>query len=73
ADKQLAENEWLAGDEYTIADMAAWPWFSRFEWHNVDFEGLPNFKRWYNAVASRPGVQRGYDVPKRDLEIPMIP
>ncbi len=73
ADKRLADNEWLAGEEYTIADIATWPWFSRFEWHNVDLSHFPNFTRWYKAVAARPGVQHGYDVPKRDMAIPQIP
>ena len=71
-DKRLQTNAYLAGDDYSIADIATWPWVSRFEWHELD-NGLgdfPNVKRWYNEIAARPGVQKGYDVPKTGAEIP---
>jgi GST-like protein len=69
-DRRLADHEYLAG-EYSIADVATWPWISRFEWQTIGFDDFPNLKRWYVAIAERPAVQRGYDVPKRDLEVPM--
>ncbi|MGI9437785.1 MAG: glutathione S-transferase family protein [Geminicoccaceae bacterium] len=71
-DKQLGENAYLAGDDYSIADVATWPWVSRFEWHDLDngLDGFPNVKRWYGEIANRPGVQRGYDVPARGQTIP---
>lgn len=69
-DKQLADNEYVAGD-YSIADMAIWPWASRFEWQSVDLNDFPNVKRWYLAIAARPAVQRGYQVPKDMGPIPM--
>ena len=69
-DRQLASQPYLAGD-YSIADIATWPWISRFEWQEIDLSAFANVKRWYLDIAARPGVQRGYDVPKRDLAIPM--
>ena len=67
---RLADNEFLAGD-YSIADIATWPWISRFEWQEIDMNKFPNVKRWYTAIANRPAVQRGYKVPKDVGEIPM--
>ena len=69
-DKQLAKTEFVAGD-YSIADMAIWPWISRFEWQKIDMNEVPNVKRWYSAIAKRPAVQRGYDVPVKQPNIPM--
>jgi GST-like protein len=69
-DRRLAEHEYLA-DGYSIADIALWPWVSRYEWHNADLNQYPNVKRWYVAIANRPAVQRGFDVPKKVQEIPM--
>ena len=71
-DERLANNAYLAGDEYTIADIATWPWISRFEWQGVDFGAYPNAARWYREIAARPAVQRGFVVPN-DAEIPMPP
>jgi GST-like protein len=61
-DKRLAEHEYLA-DSYSIADMATWPWISRYEWQGIDFSEYPHLLRWYLQIADRPAVQRGYDVP----------
>ncbi len=71
-DKRLGSSTYLAGDEYSIADVATWPWVSRFEWHDLDdgLNGFPNVKRWYSEIAARPAVQRGYDVPARGQTIP---
>ena len=69
-DKQLAQGEFVAG-AYGIADMAIWPWISRFEWQQMDLAQYPNVKRWYTAIARRPAVQRGYDVPVKQPGIPM--
>ncbi len=63
-DARLAEHEYLAG-EYSIADIATWPWISRFAWQGVDWAEYPSLQRWYEAIAARPAVQRGYDVPRR--------
>jgi len=69
-DKRLAEHEYVAG-LYSIADMAIWPWISRFEWHTVDLNQYANVARWYKAIAARPAVARGYDVPVKQSGIPM--
>ena len=68
---RLESNRYLAGDEYTIADMAAWPWISRYEWQEIDFADFPNVRRWYVEIADRPAVQRGYHVPRKANEIPI--
>ena len=67
---RLAENEYLSGS-YSIADMATWPWISRWEWHDIDWSNYPNVRRWYVDIASRPAVQRGYDVPIQADAIPL--
>ncbi len=69
-DKRLGEHEYLA-DEYSIADIATWPWISRFEWQQMDLNAYPHLKRWYVAMAERPAVERGYHVPSKVNEIPM--
>jgi GST-like protein len=69
-DKQLANREYVA-DGYSIADIAIWPWISRFEWQTIDLNQYPNVKRWYVAIANRPAVQKGYQVPKYVTDIPM--
>lgn len=70
-DRRLAEAPYLAGDEYSIADIATWPWLSRFEWQRIDMNEYPNIRRWYVEIAERPAVQKGYDVPRKVSEIPM--
>ncbi|MET0277016.1 MAG: glutathione S-transferase family protein [Pseudorhodoplanes sp.] len=69
-DRRLEGRDFLAGD-YSIADIATWPWISRFEWQEIDLNKFPNVKRWYTSIAQRPAVQRGYKVPKDVGEIPM--
>ena len=69
-DRQLAGRQFVA-DEYSIADIAIWPWISRFEWQTIDLGQYANVKRWYLDIAKRPAVQRGYDVPKKVADIPM--
>lgn len=69
-DKRLSESEYLSGS-YSIADMATWPWISRWEWHEIDWADYPNVKRWYRAIADRPAVQKGYDVPAAVGSIPV--
>lgn len=68
-DRRLAEVEYVAGD-YSIADMAIFPWCARFEWQQVNLSEYNNVTRWYNAVAARPAVQRGYKVPDATQDIP---
>jgi len=54
-----------------VADIAIWPWVSRFDWQTIDLNQFPNVKRWYVTIANRPAVRKGYDVPKKVQEIPM--
>ncbi len=70
-DKRLQETPHLAGDEYSIADIATWPWISRFEWQQVDLGSFSHLSRWYKEIAERPAVQRGYVVPHKVTDIPM--
>lgn len=62
-DNQLAKHAYLAGDEYTIADMATWPWVRTYEWSGIDIEGLSHLQRWLDELAERPACQKGVLVP----------
>jgi len=66
----LAKREFVVGD-YSIVDMAIWPWASRFEWQEIDLNDYPNVRDWYLRIADRPAVQAGYQVPKKVNEIPL--
>jgi GSH-dependent disulfide-bond oxidoreductase len=61
-DKRLGEAEWLAGDEYSIADIITYPWLRFPERRDIDFADYPNVKRWFEAIDARPAVQRGVAV-----------
>ena len=61
--KRLAESEFLAGN-YSIADIATYPWVARYEMHRTRLEDFPNVKRWFDSISARPAVQRGMNVPK---------
>jgi GSH-dependent disulfide-bond oxidoreductase len=61
-DRHLEKREFFAA-EYSIADMAIYPWVARHEWHRVELAGFPNVKRWYDFVGARPAVVRGMAVP----------
>jgi GSH-dependent disulfide-bond oxidoreductase len=69
-ERRLALTEYVAG-EYTIADMAIWPWISRFDYQEIDLNAYPNVARWYRQIAARPAVQKGYHVPVPQPAIPM--
>ena len=62
-DQRLAAHEYLA-DEYSIADIATYPWVARYEWHKTNLVDFPHVKRWFDAISARPAVQRGMQVPK---------
>jgi len=62
ADKRLGEAAYLGGDEYSIADMAAWPWMRFPERQGIELDDYPNLKRWRAGIAERPAVQRGIQV-----------
>jgi GST-like protein len=61
-DKRFSEVEFLA-NEYSIADIATYPWIARHEWHRVELAAFPNVKRWYDKVGARPAVVKGMAVP----------
>ena len=63
-DRQLQASEYLSGAEYTIADIATYPWVARHEWHRVDLAGFPSVKRWYDAIGRRAAVVKGMSVPQ---------
>ena len=64
-DTRLGEVEYLAGD-YSIADIATYPWVHIHDWSGVAVDGLPHLQRWMDALAARPAVQRGLQVPQRE-------
>jgi len=70
-DKRLEGQNYIVDNEYSIADMAIWPWVSRFEWQTIDLDKFPNVKRWYKSIAARPAVQKGYHIPKFTQDIPV--
>ena len=59
---RLGHHEYLA-DEYSIADIATYPWVARYEWHKTDLAQYPHVKRWFDRISARPAVQRGMKVP----------
>jgi GST-like protein len=62
-ERRLGEVEYLAGD-YSIADVASYPWIARYEWQGIALADYPNVSRWFKAIGARPAVQRGMKVPK---------
>lgn len=62
-DKHLQKHEYLAHD-YSIADIATYPWVARFDWHKVDLNDFPAVKRWFDQIGARPAVQAGMKVPQ---------
>lgn len=69
-DRRLEGRDFITG-EYSIADIAAWPWISRFEWQEIDLNDFPNVRDWYLRIAGREAVQKGYSVPHFTTEVPM--
>lgn len=71
---RLEDRDYVAGagrGTYTIADMAIWPWVSRYEWHETDLGAYPAVLKWYRRLAERPAVQRGYQVPHYVADVPV--
>jgi GST-like protein len=71
-DEVLSKTKFLAGDEYTIADIATFPWFARHEWHDIGIQNFKNLSRWYEEVSKREGVQKGYAFMDKSEVIPKI-
>ena len=70
-DQRLQSKQYL-GTEYSIADIATWPWVARFEIHNTNLEDYPNVLKWYRLIAKRPAVISGYNAVGEKVDIPMI-
>ena len=69
-DSRLTSSKFLAGNNYTIADIATWPWFARHEWHDIGLKNYKNLTRWYTDIASRDAVIKGYDLLKNGSKVP---
>ena len=69
-DRQLESGPFITGKDYTIADIAAWPWVARHEYQTVDLEEYPNVLQWYLRIAERPAVVRGWSIPVEE-PVPM--
>ena len=59
-DNRLKQSKFLAGEDYTIADIATWPWIARHEWHDIGLNKFENLKRWYVEISKREAVIRGF-------------
>jgi GST-like protein len=71
-DEVLSKTKFLAGDEYSIVDMATFPWFARHEWHDIGIQNFKNLSRWYEEISKRDGVQKGYAFMDKSEVIPKI-
>ena len=71
-DERLSSSNYLASDDYTIADIATFPWIARHEWHDIGLKNFKNLSRWYNEISARKAVKKGFDLLKRGEEIPKI-
>ena len=69
-DERLEQTKYLAGENYTIADIATWPWIARHEWHDIGLKNYKSLTRWYLDIAKRKAVIKGYDLLKNKSEIP---
>ena len=68
-DERLKRSKFLAG-EYSIADIATFPWIARHEWHDIGLKNFKNLTRWYNEISDRKAVIKGFDLLNRDEKIP---
>ena len=71
-DERLTNSKFLAGENYTIADIATWPWIARHEWHDIGLKNYKNLTRWYLEIANREAVIKGYDFMKKGETIPQL-
>ena len=69
-DKKLGDNPWVCGDEFTVADIALYPWLRGWKWSKVNITTKPRVMEWVDRVRARPGVERGlgYGVPKSEVD-----
>ena len=71
-DYRLSSSKFLAGKNYTIADIATFPWIARHDWHDIGLKNFLNLTRWYTEISKRKGVVKGYDLFKNGEEIPKV-
>ena len=71
-DERLANADYLAGNFYSIADIATFPWIARHEWHDIGLKKYKNLTRWYELISKREAVQRGYDLLEKGEKIPSV-
>ena len=69
-DERLGQSKFLAGKNYSIADIATWPWIARHEWHDVGLKNYKNLTKWYLEISERKAVIKGFDFMKRGEIIP---
>ena len=69
-DERLKISKFLAGEDYSIADIATWPWIARHEWHDIGLKNYDSLKRWYLNIAERKAVIKGYDLMNLGAKIP---
>ncbi len=71
-DERLSKSKFLAYDDYTIADIATFPWIARHEWHDIGLKKFKNLSKWYLTISERKSVVKGYDFMNRGEKIPKI-
>ena len=71
-DERLTQSKFLAGEQYTIADIATFPWIARHEWHDIGLKKFSNLSRWYNEISRREAVKKGYDLFENGDKIPKV-
>tara|TARA_B100002052_G_scaffold294358_1_gene318995 strand:- start:25 stop:651 length:627 start_codon:yes stop_codon:yes gene_type:complete len=69
-DQRLEQSKYLAGENYSIADIATWPWIARHEWHDIGLKKYKNLTRWYLEIADRDAVIKGYNFMNKEEVIP---
>jgi len=70
-DERLDQSKYLAGENYSIADIATWPWIARHEWHDIGLSNYKNLTRWYVEIANREAVVKGYNFMDKEAKIPL--
>jgi GST-like protein len=71
-DDRLLNVKFLSGEQYTIADIATFPWIARHKWHDIGLKNFKNLTRWYLEVSKRDAVQKGYDLLNKGEKIPNV-
>ena len=69
-ENHLLKNKYLAGENYSIADIATWPWIARHEWHDIGLKNYKNLSNWYSKIADREAVVKGYAFMNESAVIP---